>query len=236
MLNNAFLLTLPAHVQDRLGRSLEPIRVSSGTDLYLPLDEVDWVYFPIAGLISLISVMRNGDEAETGIVGREGALGMVEAAGSGRMLYRAVVQIDLNAVRMPTSEYLSLLRGSVVLQRAVARHTELNLAEIRQTAACRSHHKVQPRLAWWLLECQDRTGYESLYLTQEFLAAMLGAQRTTLNAAISVLRKAGLIRVGRGAIYILDRPGLERASCECYSTITRYRQDIEHTAPHRSAA
>ena len=204
-----------------------PVVVPSGTDLYLPADQVEWIYFPITGLISLIAVMDNGDEGETGVVGCEGALGVLEALGSGCILYRAVVQIDLVAWRIPAARLRQVFADSPDLQRVVAAHTELNLAELRQSLACRSHHPVAARLAWWLLECQDRTGLKVLALTQEFLGAMLGSQRSTVSQASADLKNANLIRYSRGVIEILDRPRLERRACECYARVARYRQMIE---------
>ena len=231
-IENAFLAALSLHDHAIFARVLQPVEISSGTDLYLPDDPVDWVYFPSRGLVSLITVMEDGDQAETAIIGREGAVGLVEAAGSGIMLYRAVVQIDLRALRAPAADYLAALGASESLRRAVTRHLELTIAEGRQTLSCLAHHAPEQRLAWWLLECQDRTGDEHLALTQEFLAAMLGIQRTTVTRVAGKLRSEGLIAYSRGRIGILDRPGLERRCCECYRTIRLYRRRIE--GAHRS--
>jgi len=232
--SNDFLMTLPETERTSLMALARPAIIPSGTDLFLPGDSVDWVYFPLGGLVSLICVMLNGDQAETGVVGREGAVGLLEAAGSGILRYRAVVQIDLDTIKVPASHYLQLLGRSVPLQTAVASHLELTIAEARQTIACHAHHPARGRLAWWLLECQDRTGLETLRLTQEFLAAMLGVQRTTVVDVATLLKDSGLIQYRRGAITILDRPGLERASCECYATIAGYRHRIAASAQSRT--
>lgn len=230
MLTNDFLLVLAPDDLAALRAKAEAVDIASGTDLFLPGDPVDWVYFPVRGLVSLISVMANGDEAETAVVGREGAIGLLEAEGSGVMLYRAVVQIETEGLRVPVSDYLALVQASPDLRRAVMAHLELTIAETRQTVACHAHHPARSRLAWWLLECQDRTGLEALRLTQEFLGAMLGVQRTTLNEVASELKADRLIDYRRGVITILDRPALERASCECYATIAGYRHAIENGA------
>ena len=226
-MDNAFLKTLGDGPREALVQAHRVVRLPSGSDLYLPGDEVEWIYFPTSGLISMIAVMNNGDEGETGVVGREGALGVLEAIGSGRILYRAVVQIDLVAWRVPAARLTQLFAESAALRSVVAAHTELNLAELRQSLACRSHHPVASRLAWWLLECQDRTGLKVLALTQEFLGAMLGSQRSTVSDASAVLKAANLIGYSRGVIEILDRPGLERRACECYARVARYREMIE---------
>lgn len=227
MLSNRFLETLDDADRDGLMSLANRLTIAAGQDLYLPGDTVDWVYFPICGLVSLISVMINGDQAESAVIGREGAVGLIEAAGSGTMLYRAVVQLELEAVRVSASDYLALLNGSRALRKAVATHQELTTAEARQLVACLSNHGAKPRLAWWLLECQDRTGLTTMPLTQEFLAAMLGVQRTTVNQVANALKADGLVTNRRGAITILDRPGLEGAACECYGTIASYRDQIE---------
>lgn len=226
-IENAFLAALSPQDYAAFARVLQPVTIVSGTDLYLPDDPVDWVYFPSRGLVSLITVMEDGDQAETAIIGREGAVGLVEAAGSGVMLYRAVVQIDLQAVRAPVADYLAALGGSESLRRAVTRHLELTIAEGRQTLSCLAHHAPEQRLAWWLLECQDRTGDKQLALTQEFLAAMLSVQRTTVTRVALLLKSEGLITYSRGRIGITDRAGLERRCCECYRTIRMYRRRIE---------
>lgn len=229
-LANDFLRILPTDDLNALSALAELVRIPSGTDLFLPGDPVSWVYFPLKGLVSLISVMRNGDEAETAVVGREGAVGLLEVAGSGVMHYRAVVQIETEGLKVKAADYLSLVMRSARLRRAVSTHLELTIAETRQTVACHAHHSAKGRLAWWLLECQDRTGLEALKLTQEFLGAMLGVQRTTLNEVASALKAEALIDYRRGVITILNRPALERASCECYATIAGYRHLIESTA------
>lgn len=227
MHTNGFLSTLPRDELEALISMSAAVRLTSGADLFLPGDPVDWVYFPRSGLVSLISVMLNGDQAETAVVGREGAVGLVEAAGSGILLYRAVVQIETEGLRVSTRDYLALLDRSPPLRRAVAGHLELTIAETRQFVACQAHHPSRARLAWWLLECQDRTGLESLPLTQEFLAAMLGMQRTTVSEVALSLKADKLLDYRRGMIRILDRPRLERASCECYATVAGYRHQIE---------
>lgn len=213
---------------ERLAPHLQSIRHRSGTVLYEPEADLDWVYFPEQGLVSIISVMLSGATAEAAVVGREGAVGFVEAAGSGVFLMRALVQADLQAQRVPAARYREALNASQSFRQAVADHAELNMAESRQTIACIAHHTADRRLAWWLLECRDRADSgDTLPLTQEFLAAMLGLQRTTVNAVAAVLRDEGLIEYRRGTVRILDVAGLEAKSCECYQTNKRFRSLIE---------
>jgi CRP-like cAMP-binding protein len=224
---NSLLRSLSPDDYHALQRHLRPVGFRSGHVLYEPEDQVDWVYFPESGLVSLISVMISGDQAESAVVGREGGIGFLEAAGAGVIFSRAVVQIDLVAQRASATAYLETFDASPSLRRTIAAHVELTIAECRQTIACVAHHPAEARLAWWLLECQDRTGNDRLDLTQEFLSVMLGVQRSTVSLVAAGLKAAGLITYGRGVIRILDRAGLERKSCECYATNRRFRDLIE---------
>lgn len=230
---NALLRSLSPDDYHQLQRSLGPIGYRSGHVLYQPEDRVEWVYFPESGLVSLISVMLSGDQVESAVVGREGGIGFLEAAGTGIIFSRAVVQIDLVAQRAPAKAYLQALEASPTLRRAIASHVELTIAEGRQTIACIAHHPVEARLAWWLLECQERTGQDRLELTQEFLSAMLGIQRSTVSQVASILKAEGIIRYNRGVIDILDRDRLLSRSCECYATNRHFRELIENSKDDR---
>lgn len=225
---NRLLLSLEPADYEALSRSMRPMAFKQGTVLYEPEDLIDWVYFPEEGLISLLSVMLSGVAVETAVVGNEGGVGVLEAVGAGVTFSRALVQLDLLALRVPVDAYIAAYDASASLRRTVGSHIELSLAEARQTLACQTHHTHDQRLAWWLLECQDRTGGGStLPLKQDFLAAMLGVQRSTVSLVASRLKADRLIDYTRGLIEILDRPGLERRSCECYATNQHFRRMIE---------
>jgi CRP-like cAMP-binding protein len=225
--DNALLRSLSPGDYHELQRHLRPIGHRSGQVLYEPGDRVDWVYFPESGLVSLISVMLSGDQVETAVVGREGGVGFLEASGAGVIFTQAVVQIDLVAQRAPSQAYRDALNGSETLRRTIASHVELTIAEGRQTIACIAHHSAEARLAWWLLECQDRTGQDELHLTQEFLSAMLAVQRSTVSQVAAGLKDGGVISYSRGLIQILDRDALRAKSCECYDTNRHFREMIE---------
>ena len=233
--SNQLLLSLEPHDFDVLAREMRPMTFKAGEILYEPEDQVDWIYFPEQGLISLLSVMLSGTAVETAVVGNEGGVGFLEVAGAGVTFSRALVQIDLLALRVSAAAYNAAFDASPSLRQRVTSHVELLLAEARQTLACQSHHSHEQRLAWWLLECQDRTGGgPKLPLKQDFLAAMLGVQRSTVSLVASALKADGLIDYTRGEIEILDRKRLERRSCECYATAAHYRELIE--ARQRAAA
>ena len=229
--DNQLLRSLSLDDYHELRRHLRPVGFRSGSILYEPEDPVDWVYFPESGLVSLISIMRSGTQVETAVVGREGAVGFLEAAGAGVIFTRAVVQIDLVAQRAPAQCFRDALSGSASLRKKIAAHVELTIAEGRQTIACIAHHAPEARLAWWLLECQDRTGQNHLCITQEFLGAMLAVQRSTVSQAAAALKGAGIIDYSRGDIEILNRQALQARSCECYATNRHFRDRIEGEEP-----
>lgn len=230
--NNRLLLSLARADRDVLSRHMRPMSFKQGVVLYEPEDPVEWVYFPEEGLVSMLSVMMSGLAVETAVVGREGGVGFLEAVGAGVTFSRALVQMDLLALRVPAAAYVEAFDASASLRRTVGSHLELLLAEARQTLACQTHHSHEQRLAWWLLECQDRTGGgASLPLKQDFLAAMLGVQRSTVSHVASALKADGLIDYTRGDIQILDRPGLEMRACECYATNQHFRHLIELKQP-----
>ena len=225
---NHLLRSLAQSDFDRLAPHLRGVELPAGKVLYEPEDPVDTVWFPETGAISVITVMISGDTAETGMVGCEGAVGFTEASGGGVMYSRALVQAPGRFLRTPASAYRSAYEASATLREAVQEHTELLLAEARQLVGCHARHRVERRLAWLLLEAQDRIGgSEHLPLTQTFLADMLAVQRTTVTPIAVKLQEAGLIHYGRGSIEVVDRPGLERAACECYATTRMFRRQIK---------
>lgn len=207
---------------------LEEVGLDVGQRLYEMGDRVNWVVFPEAGLLSLVTSMASGAEVETSMVGREGGVGFVEALGGGVMHSRLVVQVPGRAYRMAPKHYREAFVLSAGLRRAVHRQVELLLAEARQEVACHTLHPVQERFCRWLLECQDLSGGpEILPLKQEFLALMLGVQRTTVTEVAKEAQALGHIRYSRGRIEILDREGLEHNACECRATLQELRRQLE---------
>lgn len=227
---NKLLLALDKGDFEVLSRHMRPMAFKQGTVLYEPEDRVEWVYFPEEGLVSQLSVMLSGTAVETAVVGNEGGIGFLEAVGAGLTFSRALVQVDLLALRVPAKAYVAAFDASASLRRTVGSHIELTLAEARQTLACQTHHSHEQRLAWWLLECQDRCGGgPTIPLKQDFLAAMLGVQRSTVSQVASSLKADRLIDYTRGSIEILDRQKLETRACECYATNQHFRHLIQTT-------
>ena len=233
---NQLLLGLAQDDFERMVAKGQLVELEGGEILYEAESPVDTVWFPETGLISVISVMLSGAMIETSVVGREGGLGFIEAAGGGIMFSRAVVQVHGRFLRVPATAYRAAFDASPGLRRSVQNHVELLVTEVRQAMACIALHKAEQRLAWWLLEAQDRIGgHSELPLTQEFLAVMLGVRRATVNVCARELEDEGLISHRRGRITVLDRDGLERRSCECYATTVHFRHLIETTGAQAKA-
>ena len=192
-----------------------------GRHIYDPGDPMEAVYFPHDCVISLMTLMENGAAIESAPVGREGALGLMAAVGPRQSLVRAIVQAPGSASRISASALHDAWVRSAALRDLVDRHNEALFGHTIQSVACNALHGVEARFCRWLLSCRDRIDSDTISLTQEFLADMLGVQRTTVTAAAGALQSKGLIRYRRGVVDILDRPGLEAAACECYGAVRR---------------
>jgi CRP-like cAMP-binding protein len=190
---------------------------------------VEKVYFPVSGVISLISVMEGGEVVETAMVGREGAVGAFGGLGPWNAFTRAVVQLPGLATVIPVAGFQAAVAQSDRIRNLVLRYKETLLAQVQQTAACNALHHLEERLARWLLQALDRTDGSNLPLTQELISQMLAVRRTTVTVIASKLQQAGLIRYHRDRIEIVDRLKLEEAACECYGTIRRRTEAVVRT-------
>ena len=182
-----------------------------------PGKPTEYVYFPTAGFISLISVIKGSPGLEVGMVGREGMLGVQLALGVATAPLHALVQGAGTALRMATHAFKVELSASSALQSQLHRYLYVLMAQLAESTACVRFHLIGPRLARWLLMSQDRSQASSFDITQEFLAYMLGVRRAGITQAAGVLQKSGLISYSRGRLTVLNRPGLERAACGCYA-------------------
>lgn len=221
ILMNRFLSALPADDKALLAPHLSPVELEKGRLLYDPGDLIDQVYFPADCVISLMTLMENGAAIESATIGREGALGLMAAAGPRQSLSRAVVQAPGGAFRMAAQSLNEAWNRSASLRDMVDRHNEALFGHAIQSAACNALHPVEARFCRWLLSYQDRIDTNTIGLTQEFLADMLGVQRTTVTAVARTLQDKGLIRYRRGVVDILHREGLKGLACECYGTVRR---------------
>lgn len=217
---NRLLAALSPREFEILEPHLEVTQLARGRVLFEPGDDVVVTYFPCRRtMASLLIVTRDGREVEAATIGREGAVGGIVSAGNKPAFGRAVVQIDGEALCIPTSHLEAAKMGSTRFADLFARYSDALLAQMMQGVACNALHHADERCARWLLASHDRAGDGIIHLTQESLAEMLGVQRTTLSTITAGLAARGLIRTHRGRVEIIDRPGLERAACECYETV-----------------
>lgn len=215
---NRLLDALPAEELERLRPHLETVSLGLKEVLAEPDEPIEHVYFPINGAFSMIATMEDGQGVEVGTIGNEGMLGLAVFLGRETMPLRAISQVPGEAVRM-RSDVLRELRPGDRLHELLRLYTEAMFVFAAQSSACNRLHSVEQRASRWLLHTQDRVGRDEYPLTQEFLAQMLGVRRASVSEVAGGLQRAGLISYGRGRIRVLDRPGLETRSCECYGII-----------------
>ncbi len=220
---NSVLRALPPKGYQHFMANCKQVNLVYGDILCEPGDKIRYVYFPNNGLISLLTPVAGHDRVEVGLVGCEGMAGISLLMGVSLSPVRMLVQGTGTAMRMKAAQFSSEIKYSQVLHRGLNRYLYVLLAQVSQTAACNSHHPIAQRLARWLLMTHDRAKTEKFFLTQEFLAHMLGVRRVGVSEAASVLQKKKLIQYSRGCITMLNRKGLERASCHCYNAVNDIR-------------
>jgi len=217
---NRLLAALSARDFAVLEPHLELVVLHRGKVLFEPGDEVTTTYFPChRTMASLLIVTRDGREVEAATIGREGAVGGIVSEGHKPAFGRALVQVGGEALAINTSHLEAAKTGSPRFGDLFSRYADALLAQMMQSVACNALHRTEERCARWLLATHDRAGDKMIHLTQEALAEMLGVQRTTVTAVTGALQERGLIRTHRGRVEVLDRPGLERAACECYRAV-----------------
>ena len=181
-------------------------------------DEVQHVYFPHDGMVSLLAVMQNGKAIETATVGREGLVGAMAGLGLYTSMVRAVVQLPMVTSRVSVARFRQAVDAHKTIERTCIRYNEVLLSQARITAACNARHPVDARFCRWL-QSADRAESSTVALTQELLSEMLGVRRTSVTEVAGELQKDGIISFSRGVIKILDRAQLEALSCECYQSL-----------------
>ncbi len=225
---NCLLAALDPDDFAQLAPSLEVVELPSSKVLYETGDTIHHAYFPHDCMVSLVTVMQNGETVETALFGREGVLGFSSALVTRQSFGRYIVQIPGTASRIPIVRLREAFDTSPALRMLLLRYTEALLAQTFQTVACNAVHTVEARCCRWLLSTRDRMNTDTLPLSHEFLAEMLGVQRSTVSLVTRTFQTAGLIAQGRGVITITDRAGLEEVACECYGTI---RKSFERLLP-----
>jgi len=204
---------------------LQAVILPRGTVLYEPGDPIQYTYFPHDAIVSLIDVMEDGRHAEVAIFGCEGFFGLLSSFFSREAFGRYVVQIPGSASRIPVEAMHQVMKSRLEIRHLVLAYNEALIAQAYHSVACNALHAVEARCSRWILTTRDRHDEDALPLTHEFLAEMLGVQRSTVSSILRSFQHSGLIEQRRGVIVIVDRGGLEREACECYHKIhARFRQ------------
>jgi CRP-like cAMP-binding protein len=223
---NRILAALEPEDFEVLAPHLESVTLLRGQVLYEPGDTILHAYFPQDAVVSLVNVMEDGSSVEVGVFGREGVLGLLSALVTREAFGRYIVQISGTASRIPFERLNQLRNARPKLRQLIMNYGEVLLAQTFQTVSCNAVHAVEARCCRWILSMHDRADQNTLPLTHEFLAEMLGVQRSTVSVVTRTLQTAGLIQQSRGGITVANRAGLEEAACECYGKIRRIYQRL----------
>jgi CRP-like cAMP-binding protein len=233
---NRLLAALPADEYRRLLPQLKPAPLKLKRTIYKPGDVVDEVYFPCGGFVSVVTVLANGAMVEAATIGREGIVGVSALIPGYREHGLTMVQMETeHCVRMPAAAFRREMDRRGAFFDVITRFTQAMLASSMQSTACNAVHRIENRLARWLLMAHDRVDGDRFPLTQEFVAMMLGAARPTVTIVAGSLQRAGLITYKRGHVVIVNRKKLEQASCECYRATTMLLDRISVAAPRARA-
>jgi CRP-like cAMP-binding protein len=216
---NQLLTLLPRAELEKISPDLEPVTLALRQVLHEPDEKIAYVYFVTSGVISIVNEPDAGEIVECATIGPEGMAGFPLVLGTSSIPSRAIVQIPGEALRMSSADFQRALDRLPRFRALLLRYIMALLNQIAQVTSCNRLHEVQERCARWLLQTHDRVLSDSFPLTHEFLSQMLGVHRPTVTVAAGILQKAGLVEYSRGTITILDRKGLEAASCNCYRLI-----------------
>jgi CRP-like cAMP-binding protein len=218
---NRLLAALPPDSLARLLPQLRPVELPTRQTLHVPGQPIDNVVFPETGWVSMVATLEDGDGAEVGLIGFEGMVGLPVLLGTDHDDLEAMVQCPGTALVLSSHAFRHALDDDPSLRDLLLRYVLVHHGQVARTAACNGRHRVEERLARWLLMAHDRSQGDDFPMTHEFLSMMLGVRRAGASVAAAMLQKAHLIRYDRGRIAILDRDGLEAAACECYAVARR---------------
>ena len=229
---NGLLAALPDADWVRWSPLLEEVELKLGEVLYEPGVTLSHVYFPVTAIVSLLYVLQNGASAEIAVVGNEGVVGISLFMGGESTSSRAVVQSAGQCFRLQAQVIKDEFNSVGPVMHLLLRYTQALITQMSQTAVCNRHHSLDQQLCRWLLLSLDRLEGSELVMTQELIANMLGVRREGVTEGALKLQHRGLIRYARGRITVLDRPGLERSTCECYAVV---KKEYERLLPARLA-
>lgn len=214
---NAIINSLPSDLQERIGSKLKRVDGGLGFVQFEADQKIEYIDFPETCMSSLVAITESGQSTEVGVIGNEGFAGIEVAMGVSSSPHHCSVQIRGTLARLPVDDFTSEFRRGEIFQERILNFIQKFHSQVSQTTLCNQFHKIAQRLPRWLLMCQDRVQSDVLPITQEFLALMLGTSRVTMVHAAQELQDRELIAYSRGKITILDRKGLEEASCECFA-------------------
>ena len=223
---NRLLASLPSDVYSALTPHLKIVELKFGDVVAEAGSEIRQVYFPYAGVISLVVELDVGTMIETAMVGRDGVLNAAPALDGKVSLNRGIVQMAGSAGTIEVNRLRRLANEFEPFRALLIRHEQVLFAQSQQSAACNASHSVEARMCRWLLHMRDLAASDDLMLTQEFLAQMLSVRRPSVSIVASPLQKAGLIKYSRGNIKVLDVKGLQKRACECYGTVKGHYQRL----------
>jgi CRP-like cAMP-binding protein len=232
---NRIVAALPLPVRQELLEATTEVTLSVLSVLFEPGEVIDAVYFPTDGVVSLVTPVHSGAFVEVATIGNEGVVGVPLVQPLTGFAVRAITQVAGHGLRLEASVFAEMVAHSRPLKTLIDRYTQALFGQIAQAAACNRLHSSEERLARWLLMSQDRVESGQFLITQELLAQMLGARRSTVSVSAGILQRAGLIRYTRGHVTIVDRRGLEAVACECYAVIKEELDQVSRTPPERQA-
>jgi CRP-like cAMP-binding protein len=217
--SNLLLSSLGQRELEALQPHLKTIRFEQAQILHEAGDRISGVYFPFDAVVSLVVILNTGESVEAAMVGRDGVVGASSALDGKLALNRAIIQIPGSGVLCDPDTFKRLAIQNPAMLSLIISHEQAVYAQAQQSAACNVIHDATARLCRWMLRARDLSGSDTLPFTQEFLAEMLGVQRTTVSPVAHTLQAAGMIQYRRGKIQILDVEGLKESACECYMTV-----------------
>jgi len=229
--SNTLLSSLSESDLAALRPHLRATHLQQKTVLYEAGDRIDTVYFPTTAVVSLIVTFISGAMTESAMVGRDGGLGLASALDGKVAMSRAIVQLSGDAMVCDHTAFRGAALQSESLIAKIMRHEQALFAQAQQSTGCMAHHEVEARLCRWLLRARDLSGSDKLPFTQEFLAEMLGVQRTSVTTVARTLQEAGMIKYRGGKIEITDVEGLREGVCECYQSVKEQYGQLLGSAP-----
>ena len=224
--SNKVLLSTPDSEYRLMRPYLKYVDLPSHLGLHEPSESIEFVYFLNRGMVSQVVVTKDGRTVEVGVEGNEGYVGAGLAVGLSRSSVREIIQIAGDGFQIKGNELERIMRSAPQLRMLLGKHTGLQSMQVAQTAACNRLHDIQQRLSRWLLMAQDRADSGVLAITHDFIATMMGTDRSTVSTAAAALQNMGIIEYVRGAVNVIDRRKLEKSACECYAVIQQFENDL----------